>query len=132
MAYLKGQGGGVQKLGTSSFGVKPKSSGASSGNLGAWGGYAQAAGAVISGVFESRAESAQAKAQQAASEQDARVAMWNDQYQRKNALQDQRYNEEAASVFRKAYKGDRPVMEPEYTDPNRVTVIDPFAKPTKK
>jgi hypothetical protein len=88
-------------------------------------------GAVVSGLFSSRAANKQAKADKAASELSVRGNMWDRQFDRRNQLQDREYKERAIGGYRDFYKGSRPLMSPAYTDPGSQEVIDPFAKKKK-
>lgn len=97
--------------------------------MGVW---VAAAGAVVSGLFQSRAANKQSKDQKEANELSVRGQMWQDQYARRNQIEDRAYKEKAIGGYRDFYKGARPLMSPEYSDPSSVEVIDPFKKPPKK
>ena len=100
-------------------------SGASTANYGAW---ASAAGAIISGYFDSKVQETQSKANLESQKLDSKTTVHMEQAARKQALEDRRYMEEGASAFREKYRGSRPVMAPEFTDPSTVVVTDPFKK----
>lgn len=93
-----------------------------------WGTWAAVGGAVISGYFDSRAQAKQMQAAADSQKLDSKTTMYLDQVARKQDLEDRRYMEEGASAFREKYRGNRPVMAPELTDPNTVVVTDPFKK----
>lgn len=117
-------GAGYRKEQPTGSTFKPKE-GASSPNYGAW---AAAAGTVISGYFDSRAQDKQAQASLDAQKLDAKTTVHMEQSARKHALEDRRYLEEGARAFRDKYQGNRPVMAPDLTDPSTVVVTDPFKK----
>lgn len=96
------------------------------------GAIAAVAGTVLSGVFSSRSAKKQQKAQEKQAELQAKVGMWQQQYARRNQLEDRAYKEKAGGGYRQFYKGNQPVMAPAYTDPSSVQVIDPFAVAKKK
>lgn len=83
-------------------------------------------GSLISGFFSSRSASKQAKEQKKQAEMQARTAIWQQQYARKNQLEDRRYKEQAIGNYRQFYAGKQPVMAPQLTDPNTVVLKDPI------
>lgn len=97
--------------------------------MGVW---VAAIGSVVSGYFGSRDNKQNNKAQKAVSEQENRVRMWERQYDRRNALEDRQYKEQAVGAY-KPYQRGTPLMAAPMTDPNSVEVMqDPLSKPRKK
>lgn len=82
-------------------------------------------GSLISGFFSSRSEAKKMKADAQAQREQNQTGIFRDQQQRKYALEDRKYKEEAVAPYAKFYKG-APIGRPVMTDPSSVVLNNPY------
>lgn len=92
------------------------------------GATASIAGSLISGFFESRAQSAQIASNARQQESSARYASYMQDVDRYNQKQDRRWLEQGMAAYRPMYGGSATAAAPVFTDPG-TRPVDPYTRP---
>lgn len=123
--YSSDQSYGVQNTNTGRAGGVPNTGGSGFDYSGA---VASVAGSLISGFFESRAQSAQIASNARQQESSARYASYMQDVDHHNQRQDRRWLEEGMAAYRPMYGGSATAPAPVFTDPG-ARPVDPYTRP---